>query len=102
MRAPARRARPPRPPTAPRSGLADDAPEPAHEARHALGALLAPLHVLVGRRQRQDVEPDGVGAVALDQLVGADYVALRLRHLLAAELHPAVAEEAGERLAEAD
>ena len=48
------------------------------------------------------VEPRGIGAVALDEVVGTDDVALRLRHLRLAERHPAVRVEALERLAEPD
>ena len=32
--------------------------------------VLGPLHVLVGRAQEEDVQPDRVGAVALDEPSG--------------------------------
>ena len=45
----------------------------------------------LGRPHEEDVEAHGVGAVALDRLVGRDDVALRLRHLRAAAVdHPLV------------
>jgi hypothetical protein len=50
----------------------------------------------------EDVEPDRVGAVGLDELVGADDVPLRLRHLRPVELHPALVKQPGEGLAETD
>ena len=61
-----------------------------------------PLHVLVGRAHEEDVEPHRVGAVRATSVVRPRDVALRLRHLRAAHLHPALVEEARERLAEAD
>ena len=60
-----------------------------------------PVDVLVGRALEEDVDADRVGAELVDQLVRRD-AALRLRHLLAVELHPALVEEPLERLAEAD
>ena len=80
----------------------DDPPQPAQEARDALDALLGPLHVLVGGPHEQDVRAHGVSAVAVGQRVGAGDVALRLRHLRPALAHPALVEQALERLADAE
>ena len=79
-----------------------DAPQPAQEADDPLDAGLRPLHVLVGGAQEEDVEANRVGAVLRDEVVGPHDVALRLRHLRAARLHPALVEQARERLAEAE
>ncbi len=85
-----------------RSHLVDEPPQPAQEPCDSLGARGRPLHVLVGRPQEEDVEADGVSAVQAHELVGSLDVALRLRHLRAALQHPALVEDAGERLPEAD
>ena len=45
-------------------GLADQPPEPLHEAPGALHAFLGPDHVALGRRIRQHEPARGVGAVA--------------------------------------
>ena len=82
--------------------LVHDAPQPAQEADDPLDHGLRPLHVLVGRAQEEDVEPHRVGAVLATSSSGPDDVALRLRHLRAAHLHPALVEQARERLAEAE
>ena len=85
-----------------RSHLVHEPPQPAQEPCDPFGARGSPLHVLVGGPQEEDVEPYGVGAVQAHELVGSHDVALRLRHLHAAELHPALVEDLRERLAEAD
>ena len=64
--------------------------------------LSRPLHVLVGRAHEEDVEAHRIGAVLVDDRVRPVDVALRLRHLRPAERHPALVEQARERLAEAD
>ena len=64
--------------------------------------VVLPLLVLLGRAHEEDVEPQRVGAVALDELVGRDDVALRLRHLRAVAVDHPLVEQARERLAEAD
>jgi hypothetical protein len=73
-----------------------------HETDHSLDALLGPFHVLVGRAQEQHVRPDRVRAVPFDHLVRPRDVACALAHLRSARRHPAVDEEALERLTEAD
>src|SRR5206468_7402487 len=45
-------------------------------------AVLGPLRLLLGRSDEERVEPDGVRAELLDQLVGRDGVSAGLRHLL--------------------
>ena len=62
--------------------LADQPPQPLHEAPGALHAFLGPDHVALGRRVRQHEPARGVGAVGGDDVVGVDGVLLRLRHLL--------------------
>ena len=77
-------------------------PQPAYEPRHRLDARLGPLHVLVGGTEEHDVQPAGVGAVALDEIVRPDDVPGALRHLHFPERDPAVREELRERLAKAE
>src|SRR3954469_3424908 len=83
-------------------GLADDPPQPAQEPSDPLDALFGPVHVLVGGPDEEDVEAHRIRAVHLRQLVGRRHVPARLRHLRAALTHPALVEQALERLAEAD
>ena len=73
--------------------------QPVHfvqEARRAVHALVAPLQIPLRRRRKQAEEPHGVGAVALDELVGVDHVALGFRHLGAVFNHHALGEQVGE------
>ena len=81
---------------------ADQRPEALQEAVAAGDAAVGPLGVVLGRPQEQHVEAQRVGAVARDQLVGRDDVALRLGHLGAVLVDHALREEALERLLEAD
>ena len=85
-----------------RDHLAHDPPQAPDEARHPFERLFRELHVLIGRRDEQHRQPHRIGAVLFDKAIGPDHVALRLRHLRAAVLDPAVPVEARERLAEAD
>ena len=62
--------------------LADEPPQPLRLLVGALDAGLGPDHVALGRRIGQHEPARRVGAVGLDDLVGVDRVALRLRHLL--------------------
>ena len=62
--------------------LADQPPEALRLLIGALHAGLGPDHVAIGRRIRQHEPARGVGAVAGDDFVGIDRVALRLRHFL--------------------
>ena len=58
----------------PWSGLAQlepEPPEPSQEAKRPVDAGVLPLLVLVGRRHEEDVEANGVGAVAVDHRTGA-------------------------------
>ena len=68
-----------------------DQPEhPLGEAEGARHAGLGPLHVALGRIVRQDEPARRVGAVARDDRLGIDRVALRLAHRLdAADRRPA-------------
>ncbi len=65
-------------------------------------AAVGPLGVVLGRAQEQHVEAQRVRAVAGDQLVGRDHVALRLGHLGAVLVDHALREQALEGLLEAD
>ena len=62
--------------------FADQPPQPLHETPGALHATLGPFHVALGRRIRQHEPAGDIGAVAGDDLVRIDRVALRLRHFL--------------------
>src|SRR5207249_2046567 len=64
--------------------LVDKPPQPPQEAGDPLDALLGPLHVLVGGAHEEDVEPHGVRAVLLGELIRRRHVPARLRHLRAA------------------
>ena len=77
-------------------------PGAQEEAMRPLDAALAPLHRELGRSGEEDVEPQGVGPVLRDHVVGGDGVALRLRHHLAVPVDHALGEEPGHRLVEGD
>ncbi len=85
-----------------RRDLEREPPDPVEEPGRPLDAGVAPLLVLLGRAHEEDVEPQRVGAVARDRLVGRDDVPLRLRHLRAVAVDHPLGEEARERLAEAE
>ena len=75
-------------------------PDAVQEAAHPLDALVAPVEIALGRRREEREEPRRVGAVALDEVVGVDDVALRLAHLGAVlDDHP-LGQQAAERLVE--
>ena len=60
--------------------LVDEAPGALDEFRRALHAGLGPDHVAFGRRIGEHDPARRIGAIGLDDLVGIDRVALRLRH----------------------
>ena len=80
--------------------LVDHPPEPGEEPPHPLDAGVLPLLVLVGGAHEEDVEAERIGAEAIDELVGRDHVALRLRHLGAEAVDHPLVEEPRERLGE--
>ncbi len=82
--------------------LADDTPQAMEKARRALDARVLPLDVVLGGAYEEDVEPQRVGAVAIQVLVGLHRVALRLGHLGAEAVDHPLRVQAQERLSEAD
>ena len=54
----------------------DQAPDAAQEAVAPLYPLVAPFQVLFRRRRKEDEQPPRIGAVALDNLIGRDDIAL--------------------------
>ena len=62
--------------------LAGKPPDALEELGRRLDPILRPDHVALGRRIREHEPARGIGAEALDDLVGIDDVALGLRHLL--------------------
>ena len=84
----------------PPATTSDDAPQAMQEARRPLDALIAPVEVALGWRREDTEEARRVGAVALDEIVGLDRVALRLAHLGAVLDHHPLREQVHERLVE--
>ena len=80
--------------------LIDEPPDARQEAEASLEAGVGPLDLLLGRRHEHHVEPQRVGAVLLDHVVGIDHVPLRLRHDLPVLEHHALRQQARERLVE--
>ena len=91
-----------RSPAAARSHLEAEAPQTAEKPGGALDSFVLPVHVLLGRSHEEDVEADGVGAVAVDVVVRGDHVPLRLRHFRAQVADHPLVEQARERLPEAE
>src|SRR2546430_1109450 len=60
-------------------------PAPAEEPGGAVDTLVGPVGVIARRAHEQLEQPQGVGAVALEELGRRDDVALGLAHLRAAE-----------------
>ena len=58
----------------------DQAPDPVQESGDAVDAAIVPFGVQLRWPDEELIDAGGVGAVALDQLVRRDAVALRLRH----------------------
>ena len=80
----------------------DEPPDAHQEPEAALEARVAPLDFLLRRRDEHHVQPQRVGAVFLQHVVGIDDVALGLRHHGAALEHHALRQQALERLVEVD
>ncbi len=59
-------------------------PQPVDVTPNAFDAGVGPFEIALGRAVRQEIEPRGIGAVALGDGFEADHVLLRLRHLFAA------------------
>ena len=78
-------------------------PDPVQEAMDATDPGRAPRSALVPRAHEHQEQPDRVGAVAGDQVVGRDDVAARLAHPLAVGAQDlALVEQALERLTMVD
>jgi hypothetical protein len=82
--------------------LERQSPDPVEQPRGALDPGVVPLHVLLGGAHVEDVEPHGVGPVALEHRLGGDDVPPRLGHLRAEVVDHPLVEEAQERLPEAE
>ena len=77
-------------------------PETVEEARRSKHAIVGPFLVLVGRPHKEHVHAQSIGAVAIDDRVGGDDVALRLGHLGAVLVDHPLRKEVRKRLLEAD
>ena len=80
--------------------LSEDAPHAPEEAVCPLDALIAPVKITIHGRGKEDEEPCRIRTVAVDDLLGRDDVAERLRHLRAVLDDHALREEVRERLVE--
>ena len=67
-------------------GAGDEPPHAVQEPVHALDAARVPRLHLLERAHEHLVEPERVGAVPRDDLVGVDDVAAALAHLVGARL----------------
>ena len=76
------------------------APHAHEKPEAALEPGIAPFDFLLGRRHEHHIQPQRVGAVLADHVVGIDDVALPLGHDVAVLQHHALREQARERLVE--
>ena len=77
--------------------MRDDAPDAVQKAERPLDALVAPLQVTLDGSGEENEEARRIGAILLDDLLGGDDVALRLRHLRAVLDDHALRQEILER-----
>ncbi len=75
-------------------------PHARQEPEAPLEPRVCPLDLLFGRGNEHHVEPQGIGAVLLDHVVGIHHVPLRLRHDLSLFQHHSLREQPRERLVE--